>query len=66
MQSGPSFLVKGLVPPAAKACTVPLLYKCAHCKEETPLEENAATLCPCGWRILTKVQRTLVRSFVTD
>jgi len=44
----------------------PLLYKCVYRKEETPLEENAATMCLCGWRILTKTRRTTTRSFSTD
>jgi DNA-directed RNA polymerase subunit RPC12/RpoP len=52
--------------PSIKVAPGPLLYKCAHCKEELPLEENAATMCQCGWRILTKVQRKTTRSFSTD
>jgi DNA-directed RNA polymerase subunit RPC12/RpoP len=43
-----------------------LLYRCSCCKEEIVLEENAATVCPCGWRILTKTTRQTMRSYTTD
>ena len=55
-------------PPAPQLpCTkAALTYRCAICQAETPLEDNVATMCYCGWRILTKVQRKDVRTFATD
>jgi DNA-directed RNA polymerase subunit RPC12/RpoP len=50
-------------PPDVKAA---LTYRCGVCQAEAPLEENVATMCFCGWRILTKVQRKETRSFATD
>jgi len=53
-------------PPQLPAAKVALTYRCAVCKAEMPLEDNVATMCCCGWRILTKVQRQKLRSFGTD
>lgn len=41
-------------------------YRCARCERGLRLEENTTVICSCGWRIVLKDQKKLMRTFSTD
>jgi len=43
-----------------------LPYRCARCERGLRLEENTTVICSCGWRIVQKDQKKLMRTFSTD
>ena len=41
-------------------------YRCASCERGLTLEEQTTVICSCGWRIVLKDQKKLMRTFSTD
>lgn len=41
-------------------------YRCTRCQKTLELEENTSVICSCGWRIVLKDQKKLMRTFSTE
>ena len=41
-------------------------YRCMRCQKTLELEENTSVICSCGWRIVLKDQKKLMRAFSTE
>lgn len=51
---------------AASLAAEKIAYLCSNCQRFLTLEENTSVICSCGWRIVQKRQKKLLRTFSTD
>ena len=51
---------------AASLAAEKIAYLCSNCQRCLMLEENTSVICSCGWRIVQKRQKKLLRTFSTD
>jgi DNA-directed RNA polymerase subunit RPC12/RpoP len=47
-------------------CLEKIPYRCASCERGLTLEEHTTVICSCGWRIVLKDQKKMMRTFSTD
>ena len=56
----------GRLMPAASVEELKMNDLCSNCQRCLMLEENTSVICSCGWRIVQKRQKKLLRTFSTD